>query len=181
MFFPPGLQLIENFIDERTEKILIASVDQENWDTSLKRRTQHYGYKYSYLHSSATEKTANIPQWGHKIINRMIEQKYISVPPDQMIVNEYLPGQGIAAHIDHQKYFDDVIISLSLGSQCTMVFNKGQEYNFVLLPSRSLLIMSGEARYEWKHEIRKVKTDTIERKRIKRERRISLTFRYMIK
>jgi hypothetical protein len=39
----PGLEIYEDFISTREERDLIASVDKEKWDLSLRRRTQHYG------------------------------------------------------------------------------------------------------------------------------------------
>ena len=43
--------------------------------------------------------------------------------PDQVIVNEYEPGQGIAAHVDCvPSGFSGTIASLSLLSSCTMHF-----------------------------------------------------------
>lgn len=47
----------------------------------------------------------------------------------------------------------------------------------MLLPRRSLLIMTGEARYHWRHAILHRKTDKIDGKLVKRHRRVSLTFR----
>jgi len=41
---------------------------------------------------------------------------------NQIIVNKYLPGQGIGPHTDHVKFFGDIIISLSLESGCEMIF-----------------------------------------------------------
>ena len=41
---------------------------------------------------------------------------------DQLIVNEYIPGHGISAHVDAPKVFDDIITSVSLGSTCVMEF-----------------------------------------------------------
>jgi hypothetical protein len=40
----PGLEVFEEFISRSEEQQLIAAVDKEAWDLSLKRRTQHYGY-----------------------------------------------------------------------------------------------------------------------------------------
>jgi len=39
--------------------------------------------------------------------------------------------------------------------------------------------MKDDARYKWKHGIEQVKQDTIDGKKYKRYRRISITFRYM--
>lgn len=40
-----------------------------------------------------------------------------------MIINEYWPGDGIRSHVDLAK-FEDGIVSLSLGSTCTMRFRQ---------------------------------------------------------
>jgi len=99
---------------------------------------------------------------------------------DQITVNEYLPGQGIAPHVDTHSAFEDVIFSLSLGSQCVMCFSHAlypEKRKFYVLPRRSLLILSGEARLVWTHGISYRKTDWINGKRSERGRRISITFR----
>jgi len=44
-----------------------------------------------------------------------------------MIANEYLPGQGISAHVDCVPCFSDRIASLSLLSPCEMVFQNGKQ------------------------------------------------------
>ena len=41
-----GLKYIPNFIDEIQVKQFIASINNEQWLNDLKRRVQHYGYKY---------------------------------------------------------------------------------------------------------------------------------------
>lgn len=43
---------------------------------------------------------------------------------DQLIINEYQPGQGINPHIDNVKLFAEPIVSLSLGSECIMEFDR---------------------------------------------------------
>lgn len=42
---------------------------------------------------------------------------------NQIIVNEYWPGEGISPHVDKLK-FADGIVSVSLGSTCAMIFRK---------------------------------------------------------
>ena len=43
-----GLRYIENYITEDGESQLLAQVDDEVWLKDLKRRVQHYGFKYDY-------------------------------------------------------------------------------------------------------------------------------------
>lgn len=111
---------------------------------------------------------------------------------DQLTVNEYTPGVGIAPHVDTHSSFTGAIMSLSLAGGCVMVFRKsyialnpcnynisssngdsgsccgsstsssssrggdgagqvhqGDRQVLVYLPPRSLVLMSGEARYAW--------------------------------
>lgn len=48
---------------------------------------------------------------------------------------------------------------------------------YVRLPRRSLLVLQGEARYDWSHAINPRKYDKVNDLLIKRDRRLSLTFR----
>ena len=50
----------------------------------------------------------------------------------------------------------------------------------LLLEPRSLIVLQGKARDEWTHGIAKRKSDKWEGKIIKRESRVSLTFRTVI-
>ena len=99
--------------------------------------------------------------------------------PNQLIVNEYQPGQGISPHVDREDQFGETVISLSLGSQITMDFIKKdtREKVSLLLDPRSLVVLSGEARHEWMHGIPGRLSDEVEGERITRTRRVSLTFR----
>lgn len=102
--------------------------------------------------------------------------------PDQVIVNEYLSGQGIAAHVDHVDHFGGVIASLSLGSQYTLDFEHKATKRAVSvpLPVGSLVVLSGPARYEWTHGIAKRQTDGTGPARTRRGTRVSITFRTML-
>ncbi|OBS64061.1 hypothetical protein A6R68_07400 [Neotoma lepida] len=73
-----------------------------------------------------------------------------------------LPG-GIPAHIDTHSAFEDEIISLSLGSEIVMDFKHPEGITIqVMLPRRSLLVMTGESRYLWTHGITPRKFDTVQ-------------------
>ena len=103
--------------------------------------------------------------------------------PDQVIVNEYLPGQGIADHIDCEPCFEDTIISLSLGSRCIMDLknkNNKNEKQEILLEPRSLIVIADEARYNWTHGIPAREKDKWMGRYIPRRTRVSLTFRKVI-
>lgn len=172
----PGLQYLSDFITAEEERALIKIIDQQPWLNDLKRRVQHYGDKYDYK-ARAVNKGAYLgplPDWLMLVAHKLLFK------PDQAIVNEYQPGQGIAAHIDCIPCFDDTIASLSLGSGATMQFTNGSEKQEVFLEPRSLIILSGPARYDWTHAIPARKSDVVDGFKIERGRRISLTFRSVI-
>jgi 2OG-Fe(II) oxygenase superfamily len=82
----------------------------------------------------------------------------------QAIINLYRPGEGIAPHVDLLNRFGDGIVGVSLGGGMAMRFERAQERKGdesdgrtgpyeVWLPPRSVLVLTGEARYEWTHGI----------------------------
>lgn len=163
-----GLSLVEDFVTKDEEATLLKHVNASPWNTSLSRRTQHYGYLYDYKGGPLKE-TTPLPEWCAFLIGRLIEREFLKERPDQMIVNEYKQGQGIAPHVDHVKQFADGIVSISLGSEMSMTFSRDNESVDMPLPRCSALVLFGEARYKWRHAIdRAQKHDGI---------RVSLTFR----
>lgn len=178
---PEGLYLTPDFLTEAEEHEIIAWLDTQSWSTALARRTQHYGYNYDYS-TKNINMTPTTPISGplQRIANRLsdIIQDFT---PTQCIVNEYTRSQGIAPHIDKLS-FGPIIISISLNADTVMVFTRDTEVFEYLLPRRSIVMLSGPARYEYKHSINKNATyidPTTELKVIKPHdyRRISLTYR----
>ena len=98
-----------------------------------------------------------------------METEKIEKEPDQIIINRYLPGEGINPHIDRPKIFGDQIYSLSLNSDCVMRFKRGGEVRNIYLKRCSLLIMEDYARYKWYHSIPAVESDYINGVDIERE------------
>lgn len=176
-----NIKYYPEFITESEEQQLIEFINQQTWDTTLKRRTQHYGWRYPYFSKDKLEKTQDIPKELYPIlekINNKFNKKF-----DQIIINEYLPGQGIAPHIDHKKLFGDTIISLSLGSTCIMRFEDDETDNLInnlLLERRSIVCLQEEYRYKYSHSIPARKSDLVDGKKFERQTRISLTFRIKI-
>jgi alkylated DNA repair dioxygenase AlkB/SAM-dependent methyltransferase len=103
---------------------------------------------------------------------------------NQLTVNRYEPGDGIGSHIDTVSAFGDGLISISLNSGIVMEFRRAGTTpgdngcrKLVYVPRRSLLLMSGPARFEWEHMIVNRMTDTVEGEVIPRQLRLSLTLR----
>jgi alkylated DNA repair dioxygenase AlkB len=179
-----GLVYIPEYITQEEHNFLWQSVNAEKWLDDLKRRVQHYGYKYNYKARfiDYTMKIGELPSWVTSLAEKLKDNNFMKNTPDQLIINEYLAGQGIANHVDCEPCFGDTIISLSLGSTCVMDFiNKyTKEKIEVLLEPRSLVILKEEARYDWTHGIQGKKSDFFKNQKYERNTRISLTFRNVI-
>ena len=181
----PGLLYIENYITADEQDALLAHVDNGLWLDDLRRRVQHYGFKYNYRARKVdmSMRVGELPIWLKGLSEKLHQDEYMPEVADQVIVNEYLPGQGISAHIDCEPCFKDTIASLSLGSGCVMNFTNKLDRTQkipVWLEPRSLVVLSGKARYAWLHSIAARKWDEWEGERRDRNRRVSLTFRKVI-
>lgn len=178
---PPAALYLPNFIDEAEERLLLREIDSQPWLGDLKRRVQHYGYRYDYKARRVTQDSyiGPLPGWLNSMVIRLFNDGTFVVKPDQVIVNEYLPGQGISAHIDCEPCFGDTVASLSLGSTCIMEFSSLHSEQAIVryLEPRSLLVLKNEARFDWKHGIPARKSDLIDGERVARGRRVSLTLR----
>lgn len=190
VYCPDGLFYLDNIIVKDKEKELFDFLDEDNgkkWkslsDSKNSRKVQHYGYLYNYKSGNVKEKGDDIPKEFQFLIDHLNEEcnKKLGKTYDfnQVIVNNYDPGQGISAHTDVKDY-GEVIGCYTIGSGATMRFTKGEDIMYDLyVKAKSLYIMSGDSRYKWKHEMCGKKTDIINEKRVKRDRRVSITFRYV--
>ena len=173
----PGLSYSPNALTEEQEQALLEELDTLHWqpltDSPNSRRVQHYGYAYDYKRRMVSAPTVAIPDgWTDLFHHDPLSQW------NQVIVNEYHPGQGISAHIDSLHY-GEVIQCYTLGSGATMRFTcttTGERRDLYVEP-RSVYVMAGESRYQWKHEMIGRKSDVVEGARRERGKRISVTLR----
>lgn len=170
----PGLRYLPGYVTEAEERALVAAIDGMPWNTEWKRRRQPYGAGYGGGGGAAP-----VPEWGVRLAGRMLADGVTDRPFDQMLVNEYAPGQGISSHRDYAP-FGRTVVSLSLLSRCVMDFRHAAtgRKESLLLESRSLLVLSDEARYDWEHGIAARKRDVWQGAKWDRGRRVSVTFRF---
>lgn len=161
------------------------------------RRVKHYGYEFRYGTNDVDETKPleiKLPPVCDRLLDKCLQLKLISNKPDQLTVNLYEPGQGIPPHVDNINAFDDYIMSLSLLSSVVMEFRlkeacskKPPSFRSLCLKPNSLLLLKEDARYKWSHSIAERKHDLIRLNQtsnevtlIKRQLRMSLTFRKII-
>lgn len=185
----PGLTYKLDFLSQAEENELVGIIDREGWSDELRRRVQHYGWRYDYgaRRVDPTMYKGPLPGWAAAIAERLFREGLVPHMPDQVIVNEYVGNQGISRHVDSRSSFADGIAMVSLLESWEMVFQRGRQKRPLRLDKRSVVVMQGESRYDWTHEIPNRKTEPSADRpgkskpsRILRERRVSLTFRRVI-
>ncbi|PRP79913.1 prolyl endopeptidase-like [Planoprotostelium fungivorum] len=191
--WPKGLWLFRDFITREEESNLVQQLEASRWSNKIGRRVQHYGYEFNYstkhVDTAETNPTPPIPSFLQPFVDRLsrlgddpsneqenstnntvnFSESYRSegnhwmTQIDQITVNEYRQGQGIAPHIDTHSAFEDGMCSLSLLSQSIMEFKHPEGTRIsVYLPRRSLVVLTAESRYLWTHSIPSRKTDLVE-------------------
>ena len=177
-----GLLYIPNYISQPHHDHLCSAIDALPWRGDLARRVQHYGYVYDYRARRVDQSAflGPLPSWLSRISRQLHADGLTLKEPDQAIVNEYSPGQGIASHIDCEPCFGGIIVSLSLLSPVVMDLRRGQKHVPILLEPRSLLVLRGEARHQWTHGIARRKEDPWDQNAFTRSRRVSITFRNVL-
>lgn len=164
---------------------------QVEWEALSNRKVAHFNRRFYYkgsLVGKEGEDLANreLPPFYAMVRDRLamidssvalrgdslpwpVQSDYVC---DQLTVNfyEYQGAQGercvsgIARHVDTHSSFGDAIFSISLGSHTIMNFQRWDATApavGIYLPPRSLLIMSGEARYSWTHCISPTRVDVV--------------------
>ena len=178
----PGLKFIEGFLTQEEQDDCVRRVDAaiDQWRNDLSRRVQHYGWRYDYKARAITPDMhiGVLPNWLSRLAHKLYEEtRLFDRVPEQVIVNEYLPGQGIAMHIDHPG-FGPAVCTISLLDDWEMDFSQDWKDKVpALLQRGSGVLLTGESRSVWQHGIAPRKSEVLERGRRNRQRRLSLTFR----
>jgi alkylated DNA repair dioxygenase AlkB len=182
-----GYRCIKGFLNPRLCENLVFKIDEYPWIPSggaTSRRVQHYGYRYDYKKRSVdvSDYLGEMPRFLDLICEAVLQEGVFDTKPDQVILNEYLPGQGISPHIDCQPCFQDTIGTITLGSGCLMNFRNvyTNELQERYLEVGDLHILKGESRYSWTHGIRQVKEDRYSGIVLPRGRRVSITLRNIV-
>ena len=181
----PGLNFAEGFLTPEEQTYCVQRIDaaEGEWRNDLSRRVQHYGWRYDYKARAITPDMhlGALPDWLANVAQKLYaETGLFDRVPEQVIVNEYLPGQGIATHIDHPG-FGPTVCTISLLDDWEMDFSANwKDKTPALLQMGSCVLLTGPARDIWQHGITPRKSEPIENGRRDRKRRLSMTFRTVI-
>ena len=180
----PGLYYYPCFLSDAEQTQLLENLaNQTQWmsvgASENSRKVIHFGSEYKYRTSVEKANVKPFPDWIQSLKQKLVDLEEIpkELPFDQCIVNQYLPSQGISPHIDDPRQFTDFVACFTVGSGGTMVFQKENEKIELFVKPGSLYIMSGEARFEWKHSMVGKKSDVVDGEKRMRGVRTSITFR----
>ena len=175
---PEGLTFKSDFLTIQEERDLFALLQTLPFyefklhGVAAKRRVLHFGLRYA-LESQVLSTAPEIPSQFEPIRRRAAA--FAGIAPNefsQILVNEYRPGAGIGWHHDSPAF--GIVAGISLGAACTMRFQEGRgeqrRTSARELPSRSIYLLTGEARNLWQHRIAPI-----------RELRYSITMRTLRK
>lgn len=173
-----GLYIFPDFINKSTEEKLLNEIDSQIWIVDYDRRLQYYGFRNELeTPYDLVKLPVPIPPLIFKLSQQIVEQGILNYKPDQVIINEYYPGQGIRPHKD-RNYFENQICGVNLGSSCVMQFTKASSQKIdVEIPRRSIYVMQDDARKKWNHAIPPRKKDIVDGTIYHRDRRVSITYR----
>lgn len=154
---PPGLHMAYGVISAAEEAALIALIESLELprvalDPLNPRSSRAYGW--NYLQDDTIEPCPGLPPGFDELTKRAAA--LVGVAPDDLVQGmliRYEPQSIIQWHLDKAVW--DHVIGISLGESVTMGFRKeqagGDDIRAVELPPRSAYVMTGEARFDYKH------------------------------
>lgn len=169
----PGIELIPEFVTIDEELEICNSIDQVPWlDSQSGRRKQDFGPKVNFK-----KKKVNIGSFsGFPQFSRLVVDRFRSVDSlrDFVAVElchlEYTPerGSAIDLHLDDTWLWGERLVTLNLLHPTHLTLRLKETEVLVFLPRRSLVILTGPARYVWQHAIKREHVTS---------RRLAMTFR----
>ncbi|XP_043223344.1 alpha-ketoglutarate-dependent dioxygenase alkB homolog 6-like isoform X2 [Amphibalanus amphitrite] len=201
---PATVHYVPEFVTEAEEQRLLELVyaaPRPRWTQLAHRRLQNWGG----LPHPRGMLPEQIPTWLQAPMERIAALGcFGELRPNHVLVNEYLPGQGIMPHTDGP-LFAPVITTVTLGSHALLDLYRPRQddsqeaspaepeaVGSLLLARRSLLVVRDDAYHHLLHGIAARTEDTVTDavlngaeqaagSRLQRQTRVSLTIRHVPK
>ncbi|CAG0889766.1 unnamed protein product, partial [Darwinula stevensoni] len=202
-----------NFISEEEEALLLEKIyasPKPRWTQLNHRRLQNWGghpHQNGMIPEDIPHASILSLGWLFQYCNRVKETGiFENRDPNHVLINEYLPGQGIMAHLDGPTFWP-VVATLNLGSHTMLDFYhpipdasttqvEDRYLGSLLLESRSLSVLCHDFYSKYLHGIKETisdpvkgenviwnlsRTQALEGECLQRRTRISLTIRHVPK
>lgn len=195
---PNTIYYIPNFITGDEEEFLLKQVygaPKPKWTCLSGRRLQDYG-GVPHEKGMIPEK---MPAWLGEYVDKVAHINVLEGKrPNHVLVNEYLPGQGIMPHTDGPLFYPTVT-TISCGSHTVLEFAENTEQRFktckLLLERCSLVVVKDRMYSDYLHSIQETDCDEVSdcanlgncsakyppRESLSRGTRVSLTIRHVPK
>ncbi|EDW63936.1 alpha-ketoglutarate-dependent dioxygenase alkB homolog 6 isoform X1 [Drosophila virilis] len=165
---PSTVMYIPNFITSDQEQSILSHIERTpkpRWTQLLNRRLVNYG-GVPHPNGMIAEE---IPEWLQSYVDKVNNLGiFESQNANHVLVNEYLPGQGILPHTDGPLFYP-IISTISCGAHTVLEFTKrettgeaaGEVLFKLLLEPRSLLILKDTLYSDYMHAISEINEDTL--------------------
>ncbi|GAB1608195.1 alpha-ketoglutarate-dependent dioxygenase alkB homolog 4-like [Argonauta hians] len=172
----PGIFLEEDFISAEEEDMLTNHIDQTPFvDSQSGRRKQDYGPKVNFKKQKVNCRCfTGLPSFSKFLVDRFTSRPELSgFVPVELCNLEYEPSRGSAIdpHFDDFWIWGERLVTVNLLSHTYLTMSRDEEPNVqvrIPLPRRSLVVVYGPARYQWKHAVHRQDVTS---------RRLAMTFR----
>jgi alkylated DNA repair protein alkB family protein 4 len=172
-----GIYLVSDFLSENEENNLINSIENDIWIPSQSGRLkQDFGIKINFKKQTIkTKYFTGMPMYSKEILERLQTHRVLNDFQSVELCNlDYRSDRGshIDPHIDDIWIWGERLITINLLSNTILSLipneNNSNKIIYIPLPRRWMIVLYGDARYEYKH--------AIQRRHIQ-ERRLAVTFR----
>ncbi|WP_010544713.1 alpha-ketoglutarate-dependent dioxygenase AlkB [Sphingomonas elodea] len=159
---PEGLRAESEFLDTEEESRAITAINAaplapfrfQGWQGN--RRTHSYGWHYDF-EDARFAPAEPLPAWLETL--RVRAEAFAGLAPGtlvQALLIHYPIGAGIGWHRDRPVF--EQVVGISLGAPAVLrLRRRTAEGRFeraeLLLPPRSIYLLSGAARHDWEHSI----------------------------
>ena len=168
----PGFYIIDEFITEEEEISLLKSIDDAEWqqhERDKDRQVQIYGpfLNSRYQIERDESKVRPMPEYAFSLCKKVEKSinaakiypgigtyKLGEVTHTGLFINRYGPQDHLRFHFDDRAFYKELLIGISMGADCIFSMRRGLVIKDVLLPRRSMYIMSKDARYQFEHGIK---------------------------
>ena len=162
---PAGFALQTEFLAESEEQLLLDFIRSIPYGhvrmhgVTAKRRVAQFGWRYAFETFQLTP-AARLPAELESLRERAAALAGVAAEDfAEALVTEYPPGAGIGWHRDAPHF--GIVAGISLGAPCRMRFQRGEGAErvtaAVVLPARSIYLITGDARSKWQHTVPAVK------------------------
>ncbi|RWS03985.1 alpha-ketoglutarate-dependent dioxygenase alkB 4-like protein [Dinothrombium tinctorium] len=170
-----GVFVASDVISEEEENEIVQQIDSSpssQWVLSQSgRRKQDFGPKVNFKKKICKIGSfSGIPRYAQSLMKK-IREEYSSVmrdfEPVELCNLEYVPerGSSIDPHLDDTWIWGERLVTLNLLSETSLTLTPVEEAIdssrvsiteiVVVMPARSLLVLSSDARYRWFHAIKR--------------------------